>query len=95
MTKGAAHLVDEVLPPVPVRLRCPRCAGRMQLIATIEDSAVAQRILAHLGLPGAQEDPRPPLPLTIAAAEQRPVPGVIVSTVSGVRAAADVCPGAP
>jgi hypothetical protein len=33
-------------------LRCPRCAGRMQRIATIEDPAVIQRILAHLGLPG-------------------------------------------
>ncbi len=31
-------------------LRCPRCAGRMQLMATIDDPAVIQRILAHLGL---------------------------------------------
>jgi hypothetical protein len=38
----------------------------MQLIATIEDPAVIQRILAHLGLPGAREDPQPPLPLTAA-----------------------------
>ena len=30
-------------------LRCPRCAGRMQLIATIDDPAVIQEILAHLG----------------------------------------------
>jgi hypothetical protein len=36
-------------------LRCPRCAGRMQLIATIEDPAVIQRIRAHLGLPGTRE----------------------------------------
>lgn len=47
-------------------LRCPRCAGRMELIATIDAPAVIQRILAHLGLPGAREDPRedprPPLP---------------------------------
>ncbi len=59
-------------------LRCPRCAGRMQLIATIEDPAVIQRILAHLGLPGAREDPRPPLPLTAAGAEQLALPGVTV-----------------
>ena len=42
----------------------------MQLIATIEDPAVIQRILAHLGLPGAREDPRPSLPVTAAGAEQ-------------------------
>src|SRR5207249_11981807 len=59
-------------------LRCPRCAGRMQLIATIDDPAVIQRILAHLRLPGAREDPRPPLPLTAAGAEQQALPGVTV-----------------
>ena len=59
-------------------LRCPRCAGRMQLITTIDDPAVIQRILAHLGLPGAREDPRPPLPLTAPAAEQPALPGVTV-----------------
>jgi hypothetical protein len=46
-------------------LRCPRCAGRMPLIATIDDPAVIQRILAHLGLPGVRvcgtaRRPRPP-----------------------------------
>jgi len=40
-------------------LRCPRCAGRMQLIATIDDPAVIHRILAHLALPGARDDPAP------------------------------------
>jgi hypothetical protein len=57
-------------------LRCPRCAGRMQPIATIDDPGVIQKILAHLGLPGAREDPRPPLPLTAAGAEQPALPGV-------------------
>jgi hypothetical protein len=47
-------------------LRCPRCAGRMQLIATIDDSAVIQRILAHLGLPGARDGP--PLPSSVSTA---------------------------
>jgi len=50
----------------------------MQLIATIDDPAVIQKILARLGLPGAREDPRPPLPLTAAGAEQPPLPGVSV-----------------
>ena len=59
-------------------LRCPRCAGRMQLIATIENPAVIQRILAHLGLPGAREDPPPPWPLTAAGAKQPILPGVTV-----------------
>jgi hypothetical protein len=38
-------------------LRCPRCAGRMELIATIDDPAVIHRILTHLGLPGARDGP--------------------------------------
>jgi hypothetical protein len=50
----------------------------MQRIATIDDPAVIQRILAHLGLPDAREDPRPPLPLTAAGAEQPTLPGVSV-----------------
>jgi len=38
-------------------LRCPHCAGRMELIATIDDPTVIHRILAHLGRPGARDDP--------------------------------------
>ena len=30
---------------------CPRCGGRLRLIAVIDDSAVVQRVLRHLGLP--------------------------------------------
>jgi len=59
-------------------LRGPRCAGRMQLIATIDKPAVIQKILAHLGLPGARENPRPPWPLTAGGAEQPTLPGVTV-----------------
>jgi hypothetical protein len=40
-------------------LRCPRRAGRMELIATIEDPVVIHQILAHLGLPGARDGPEP------------------------------------
>lgn len=29
-------------------LACPRCGGRMRLLATIEDPRVIRRILAHL-----------------------------------------------
>jgi hypothetical protein len=45
-------------------LRCPRCAGRMELIATIDDSAVIHRILVHLGLPGARDGPEPAVALS-------------------------------
>ena len=31
--------------------RCPNCAGRLKIIAVIEDAPVIVRILAHLGLP--------------------------------------------
>ncbi len=31
-------------------LSCPRCGGRMTVLATIDDPAVIQRILTHLGL---------------------------------------------
>jgi hypothetical protein len=59
-------------------LRCPRCAGRMQLIATIEDPAVIQRIRAHLGFPGTRDDPQPPCSMTAAGPEQPTLPGVTV-----------------
>jgi hypothetical protein len=31
-------------------LECPRCAGRLQLVAFIADGGVAKRILDHLGI---------------------------------------------
>jgi hypothetical protein len=40
-------------------LDCPRCGGRLLLIALIEQAAVIQRILRHLGLPGEMPEPRP------------------------------------
>jgi len=47
-------------------LACPRCTGRMTLVALIRDAAVVGRILRHLGLPDAVPSPRagraPPLP---------------------------------
>jgi hypothetical protein len=41
-------------------LACPRCGGRMQLIATIEDPAVIRKIVTHLGIPADLPTPRSP-----------------------------------
>jgi hypothetical protein len=41
-------------------LECPRCGGRMELIATIDDPAVVRKILRHLGLPTDGPEARPP-----------------------------------
>jgi hypothetical protein len=41
-------------------LACPRCGGRMALIATIEEPDVVRKILRHLGLPTEIPQPRPP-----------------------------------
>jgi hypothetical protein len=40
-------------------LACARCDGRLRLIALIEDAAVIDRILRHLGVPAAIPPPRP------------------------------------
>lgn len=48
-------------------LACPRCGGHLRLIALIEQAAVIQRILGHLGLSSEVSVPRParapPLPI--------------------------------
>ena len=66
----------------------------MRLIATIEDPAVMQGILAHLGLPATRDGPALPFSMTEAGAEQQALPGVIFQAVPWARAAADVCPAA-
>ncbi len=43
-------------------LECPRCGGRLQLIAVIEDPAVIERNLRHLGLPTDIPEARPARP---------------------------------
>ena len=48
-------------------LACPRCGGRLRLIALIEQVAVIQRILRHLGLSTEVPVPRP------ARAPPRPI----------------------
>jgi hypothetical protein len=40
-------------------LACPRCGGRLRLLALLEAGAVTARILGHLGLPAAVPAPRP------------------------------------
>jgi hypothetical protein len=40
-------------------LACPRCGGRMVLLATIEDPRIVGRIVGHLGLPTDVPQPRP------------------------------------
>ena len=41
---------------------CPRCGGRLRLIALIEDAQVIRRILTHLGLPAEVPAARPARP---------------------------------
>jgi hypothetical protein len=41
-------------------LQCPRCGGRLCLIAVIDEGAIARRILGHLGLPTEVPPARPP-----------------------------------
>ena len=40
-------------------LACPRCGGRLRLVALIEQARVIQRILRHLGLPTEIPEARP------------------------------------
>lgn len=50
-------------------LACPRCPGRLRLVVLIQDGAVIQRILRHLGLPTVvpemQRSRAPPLPFEV------------------------------
>jgi len=40
-------------------LACPRCGGRLRLLALIEQATTVERILRHLGLPTDLPEPRP------------------------------------
>ena len=40
-------------------LDCPRCGGRLRLLALIEHARIVERILRHLGLPTDRPAPRP------------------------------------
>jgi hypothetical protein len=56
-------------------LACPRCGGRLRLIALIDEAAVIGRILRHLGLPAQIPSPRParapPVSRPVADAQDR------------------------
>jgi hypothetical protein len=39
---------------------CPRCGGRLRLLALIEHARVVERLLRHLRLPTDRPEPRPP-----------------------------------
>jgi len=47
-------------------LACPRCGGRLRVIATVQDPLVVQAILAHLASAGAPAPPGPAPPATAA-----------------------------
>lgn len=40
-------------------LACPRCGGRLRLIALVEEARVIRRILDHLGVPSEVPAARP------------------------------------
>jgi hypothetical protein len=47
-------------------LACPRCGGRVRVIATVQDPLAVQAILAHLGRSRAPEPPGPAPPAPAA-----------------------------
>ena len=50
-------------------LACPRCGGRLRLIALIEQAAAIERILRHLSLPAQIPAPCPARAPPLRAAE--------------------------
>ena len=48
-------------------LACPRCGGRLRLVALIDQASVIQRILRHLRVPAEIPEPRPERPPPRAA----------------------------
>ena len=48
----------------------------MRLLATIDDPVVIQKILAHVGLPGARDGPRLPSAISVVPAEQPEQPAL-------------------
>jgi uncharacterized protein YbaR (Trm112 family) len=53
-------------------LACPRCGGRLQLIATVEAPEIVRKILAHLGLLLSPDSPRPAPPGSWGVADAGP-----------------------
>jgi uncharacterized protein YbaR (Trm112 family) len=48
-------------------LACPRCGGRLRVIATVQDPLAIQAILAHLGRSLSTEAPGPAPPTPAAS----------------------------
>jgi len=81
-----AHLF---LPPARV-VRVSPCG--IGFWARARSSAILQRILSHLGLPGTREGPPPPCSMTEIGGEHPALPGVTVYAMPWAQPAADVCP---
>jgi len=52
-------------------LACPRCAGRLRLVATVDDPQIIRAILESLGLPAEVPPPDPPQPPPVEAGRLR------------------------
>jgi len=63
--KNWARLIQKIYEVDP--LTCPKCQGRMEIIAFIEDEEVVEKILNHLGLWDLKTRPTPraKMPVTI------------------------------
>ena len=70
-SKGWAEMIRKVYEVDP--LICPRCGGRMKVVAFLTEYAVVDRIIRHLTLTFAAEKP-PPVhvfePVALMAAEE-------------------------
>ncbi|NCO52325.1 MAG: hypothetical protein GW875_09520 [Deltaproteobacteria bacterium] len=69
--KNWARLIQKIYEVDP--LTCPKCRGRMRIIAFIEDDEVIKKILKHLGLWDKQARP-PPLPKSYTDASVSQIP---------------------
>ena len=70
-SKGWAEMIRKVYEVDP--MICPRCGGRMKVVAFLTEPAVVDRIIRHLGLTFVAEKP-PPAPVfeqvALTAAEE-------------------------
>lgn len=50
---------------------CPKCSGRMRVLALVDNLKGARRILRHLGMRHPPPESRPPAPLTAPSITSR------------------------
>lgn len=67
-------------------LACPRCGGRLRLVATLQDPAVVRAFLAHLPVAPGLDLPAPPTWERQHAREDRPNSARAAGMGSGVAA---------